>query len=1588
MIESQVIKILNLESRTGTIDLYKNKKSLYFFSLMRAIMKEHNFSMFFYIVFKIIFPLQILLELLSIPIETSDTMTKISTFFSYGLLFDTNITDKSTFTGLSTAVYVLIGIYLILIIFLLFNSRETKFGFPIRVLAMLNFALADLVFMPIVGITLNVLKCDSSSNHVYLGEGCFTSGTHLTYLFFSFLSLVFFSVIMYIFTYYMNDIGSIGNTSAPARVNCNYEFIANVLKLLFFVLVHLIKNFNIEDDTKKILFLLVKIVLFIFSISMLAYINQRLYYFESVYNLVTRCGWTFVMWSSLISILKTVCSLYDTTIFHIFGWISIYLYVYKTEQKKENELLNDLSIFNLTSLKSLVSVNEKILSYCTSNKNYTHSVKGVSMTLAHSFDEVLEKEEELNNNHKKFVHDVHVMAKFKNVTDITLLSLVNVTYEYYLHMRKTKGDLNEENVFLHTCYFLIKYIKNICYASYLCTKVKITSHKNKFLHYQLTEFIKEKLILKVNKINSTESIKQIQIGTLLAYEYYLNLFFSKLHEEVNKQCAYFSIFKKEMLMKEDKGGDSTFNLVNNSNFKAENFLTMGEEIMSIKEEIESAYKQILLIYPTNEIKTQFFAYLNLVMDDEDKIKNEEKIFSDKHIDFINEKGPIYKSLFASNSTIIIADGFINIGALLYATPNFARLFSLEPSQIVNLTVHDLVPTAIEQFHYEVVMNGIKYSNLSTIFSKQRTLVIRGNYGQLNQGVVFIRNIPDLRNGMIYMISVLKIEEMHTSCTIALEDNLNINGLTNMAVFEIDPHSFICVHIGYYIPNIFMFVKYNKKMGYHFDDSEEHMAILFRLMPDKGSKRQLLDNKIDKLLKKIKIDGYLKFQSDDEDLISLIQNVEAQSEASYTIVYKANTRSFVNNSYKYHQLAINKLDNNVKMDESITSSVSNQKHYLSTPVIAEEDIAANEMRGSEFFVMNLNNESSHLASVFSGGSLSSNGSSQIQMSMKERLYNLSLSKKLLIREGGEISQIKLMKIICLIFTLITITLSLVSSNIIENNFYSINQFVIDNLFLNRTKIFMTCIYAYAMNLNDNNYALYNDKKILTQGALEYVNYIHSTTQSVFNFADDLRNHLEGKKTIYLTISNGEFSVNVVEYIDLILSSTLKYTSELNNPAGYAFNQILWKDLIRLTIQYLNDDSIMGYSVEYQSSKFQYTSYFITNNILFCLNIGVIIVIIILFLFLSYKILQYEKRLLHFAKNFKAPLFIKYLTTLFEMNRNYNNAAKEDLDKSMEDKEEKKEPQEKKKGKHGKEGEEKHENRRGKRKSEDPKKKKNDMNFERIRSSFTNNCVSTVFKIMVVLILSLFYYVVTIIIINSNVSTTLDFLNLTNNLEMYFQTNFRNFFNIKSKLAQLEQSETDSIKFDKPSLYSLGNLLFEVKSYFPSDNSYVVSLDTLFSGNVCTILPTLPNCNTYQNAILTRGLDQAIVQTNLLLSNFVEEAANIRKVNNTLVGIYDINTFFPQYEEFITTHLYYSYKLYSENMNNLKGLFISSLLQNLYTLLYCFLGLWTISFVVLLYIIKKMRKLFFSLIIFFNIIPSKHILEDSELTNDIIKLKNKL
>jgi hypothetical protein len=1578
MIESKVIQILDLENKTGTQELYKQKRLVYFFEVLQVLMKNQKYSLNFYIFSIFIFFLQMFVQFFSLPFQYNDFFSKVSNYLVVIILPDRYITNSSTYSNATTIIFIISGVYLSLILFVLIYGKKTKIVILIKALTMFNFILIHYLGVPIINVLMQSLNCKDGV-HLYLNSTCYSSGSHIPYLLVSLFLLLIYLLMIWAITFYLNEIGA-ENAEIPSRINCNFELYMHFSKIFYFISCNLVR---IYFPDSKALTILLHSLLIVLAVVILVYIYKKVYFYNPIYNVMYWNCWSMLLWSISITLIKTIANLSECFLIHLLGWIGIYLLVFYIESNMESELLNNLNPYDKSTIKSLVSFLEKILSYTTTSTYYSPSKRQTAITLITTFEEILNRDDDIRENHSKFFHDTHVQEKFKNKVDLVIFSFVNIIYDYYLNMKKGEGDLNEENIFLHSSHFLITVLNNNVYCAYLCTKVRANSHKNKFLQFLLCEYIKEVIIFNMNKVSSEESIQTIQIGTLLAYEYYLNLFFSKISEEVCKQCDFFAIFKKEMIMKGDRGNTQNFL----SNFKSDSFYDLGKEIMNLKWQIEEAYNQILSIYPTRELKAHFNNYLNLVMDDEDKIRLEEKNFLEKQITFLREKGEIYKSLFSSGSCVIIVDGHSTIGALLYTTPNFSRLFKIEQNQAINLTIHDLVPTALEQFHHEVVINGIKYSNLTTIFSKQRILYVRGENGHLIMAQVFIRNIPELENGLNYIISIIKKEDSEHSSSMILDSNLIINGITNFGIFDLDQSNFSLSHIGYYIPNIFQQIKYNPVLGYHFDNKgPEYMGVFYKLEALTGRRRSTYEGTIEKILKKIAADGSLVKQADDEDLMVLTNLVSEACAKEYVTSYTASTRSFVNNKYKYHSLYLNKISINEDMIDESVNSISNKIKNKQTSQLHHQYNNGDSKLNSEFF-LNLKNDSSHIASVFSGQSASSKSSTNVHMSLKERLYNINITKTRLQKQKGELTYIQTMKKFCLLFVFFSVTLSVVSERITENEFHVMNQFLIDNNFINKTKIYISCIYASVINLRFSNDSLYQDKLAIADKIVSYVDDIHYISESIYTFYSDLRDKMNVNMSIGLRTSEGTLPISTEDYIHLLSSMSLKTiksspnidkTKEMN-----LISNLYTEDLVDLSFIFVNNTYIKGFNNTYIEEKFGFSNFFFENNLIFSVNIALIIIIICVFIYLSFSLLKWEKRLLNFAQKFKSPLFIKYLHTLLDLKKKYVHSEKEENENEEDDKKDeaiKKTDIETNKLK-------------VKEKEIDKKKKKNqnkrnikkkDVNYEKLQQTYKQSCLITILKVMTVLILSLFYYVITITLINSNIFTTLSFHQATHDLDGYFETNFKNFREMKYQVTQIRNGEHVE-KFTEPDKTSLANLLFDVKSYFPTTEVLIIKLETIFSGDACSLLPEMINCKIFMNGILTRGIDPTLMQLNLQFSNFVAQA-NSGTIYMELLN--SPNTFFMMYEEFMLTYLYELYNIYSDSTNQLKMMFIKSLLHNLFILLICFLALWIFSFFLLLFIIENMKDMFFSLVIFFLIVPSKHFLEDQELTDSFINLKKKI
>ena len=119
------------------------------------------------------------------------------------------------------------------------------------------------------------------------------------------------------------------------------------------------------------------------------------------------------------------------------------------------------------------------------------------------------------------------------------------------------------------CYFLFNKMKNPTYVINLLSELKVKTHLQLYYKYILMEQIKEYLIEKINFSTNKESIKHVEIGSVILYNIYSVLFKLKIYDATSFQIEYFDNFKSS----------------NTTKKLTENFLKNGEEILVCKNKI-------------------------------------------------------------------------------------------------------------------------------------------------------------------------------------------------------------------------------------------------------------------------------------------------------------------------------------------------------------------------------------------------------------------------------------------------------------------------------------------------------------------------------------------------------------------------------------------------------------------------------------------------------------------------------------------------------------------------------------------------------------------------------------------------------------------------------------------------------------------------------------------------------------------------------------------------------------------------------------------------------------------------------------------
>ena len=355
-----------------------------------------------------------------------------------------------------------------------------------------------------------------------------------------------------------------------------------------------------------------------------------------------------------------------------------------------------------------------------------------------------------------------------------------------------------------------------------------------------------------------------------------------------------------------------------TNKSTENFLKSGENIFKTHREIKTVWEKLVEINPfCDECYRDYMLYLESIIQDEILVNKESKNYMIIKNNKSREKYNIYHSMFIlDTSAILLVDGYLTTGKILYASPNFSYLFMFSGKELMSLSIDDILPNIIQPFHKELIDHAIRYSNINHIFKQPRDSLLKNKTGGLLNIKLFVKPVPNLYYGLIYFCYIQKIHEPNFN--IILDKDLKINGFTEMPEigstsiihnkFNLDPN-IIGYHIGLIIPDIFFLLEFNNEELSIIKTDFEFKGNLYSIKKEKNMKI-----KIDAILDKIKgsqinMNKYQEQIKDDpnniiQDLNNYIMELKEQKIESFSIFYKIKEYNFIDGKYKYYRISVN------------------------------------------------------------------------------------------------------------------------------------------------------------------------------------------------------------------------------------------------------------------------------------------------------------------------------------------------------------------------------------------------------------------------------------------------------------------------------------------------------------------------------------------------------------------------------------------------------------------------------------------------------------------------------------------------------------
>ena len=1677
MIEENFINWIDLGEAKQPLDIYGENYKMQYFKLLMNIKSQNKSFSSFDLLFQVIFFLQVLsLSLYGFFDEKNDFYIIVFKYLSKVILLYEIADSFWTYLTLLIIIFVITLLFISILIYLIICiKKEIKPN--LSILKFLNIlVIFEIYFLigPIVNLCLSALIC-KNGNHIYLDSKCFSSVSHLIIFTASTITLLFHLIFSIILSIYYSDVGNIGDFGTMTRVSCCFEIYANLTIILLFVC-HFLLKFYLEQ--KKLYLILWELIMVIFCAIFLIYIFKFVFFYNSLKNYIIYLSASLLVWYNLMILLKQVLDIYDITAFQIIGTIIIILIIFSYFKIKISYMIYEFNIFDGKVLKD-IEIYKYALESLINNRAFEArtSLNGYITR----FEEFLLSNPDLSGKYQKLKEDIYLNKKISQKSIISVFAIIYLTYSYHIE----KSIEHSVEICINKCYFLINKMKNPAYAIYLCSEIKAKTHRQLYYKYLLMEQIKEHLINKIVYSSNKESIKHVELGNIILYNVYCNLFRLKIYDATSIQIEYFDNFKSSVTTKKS----------------TENFLKNGEDILKLKKKILCIWSQLLQLNPFNiAMENDYMLYLKIILQDEFLARAEEK----KNFSFKNKnyrfKNNTYYSMFSEDqSSFLLIDGANDANLkILYTTPNFSRLFLFSGKEMLNTSVNDLLPNVIQKHHKELVDDSIKYSNLGHVFKKNKDVLVKTKNNGLINIDLYVKCVPNLSFGLNYMAYLNKNKDKNF--IIILDKDLKINGFTeDMGTsFNNDAENFIINgnnfgltqsvighHIGMVIPDILLILNYDEsKSSFYIQKIDTELkGNLYPINPWKE-----IEHRVDYFMDKLKSKSKNKLNEENEvnrDLVneyeSIIIDIKKKFPNPVSCFYKVALHSFLRNSFIYYRIYItNDLikSNQIMSKDNSMSNVDDEENFSALnfkattltidrkevkkkkeiklsvgkssnkkiekenddELIEEEEKADNnEKIENENEIQNQNRKSFNRP-IGSGKESKKNDDMFQIASSDEAKYNRLKAK---IVDNEDTFVIFYMRLLNVLFLLLSIFFIIYDSIINKNNMVNLDKYLNGNLLFNHSKISTGILYlesnfykwARDEYLNESSCIIDNCSTFLIDQIIFSINDIRNQKDKFSTLSPDFAEKVKIKE--YLNVINKNdtetIEVNMEFMMNLLINYALRIREANRKLKG---NETLEDDetqeeiLSRLNLSLVNlikqSDkfvllNINGYTNEEKINKI--------NKLFNPFPISLLIMITFIFLFVAgffyfiYYLYSYEVFFIEKLIDFNNPKYESYLKQLEELKKKLRNENEDEEDEEKEDDlafgtavgTKKEEDSQKNKGKDNKdknegdkkdkEDQKKLKRMRGKEKSKfqhQQKKKKTSMRhfFLKINLFF---CI----KIFILSFLGLTYYIFSTVIKSTTRSQYLELEEITDKTEGIYKDSLE----IHLELIRILKSIIDFIDSDGsqnfPNLYiksidqipfpKFGNLLMPIVSASNDDpNSINSQFNELYNGNACNFLfPETGKknyeCSIFWNGIITNGMEQSLTQMSVALTSVLDEIKNINNNATTKEDIQNIfkrDSYFFKFQSFVEYFFFLAYLRTSELFNIFRGDIVDGIKNKFDILLYLYLIVSIFLFCMIFLFIFSIKSNFNSFFNFIAIFPLKFISEDEILYRQSLRLEDNL